>query len=107
MEVSVRKCQQMIDDAKAAKRKLGVAYRCQYDPNHLECVRLARAKEFGGIKIIESSFNVQIGDPGQWRLKHALSGFPRPRGTGLTAGPSKPLCEAVPARDGATVPMLS
>ena len=74
MEVSVEKCEQMIRDAKAANRKLGVAYRCQYDPNHLECVRIARAKEFGDIKIVESTFNVSIGDPGQWRLKRALSG---------------------------------
>jgi predicted dehydrogenase len=74
MEVSVEKCQQMIGDAKAANRKLGVAYRCQYDPNHLECIRIARAKEFGDIKIVESTFNVSIGDPGQWRLKRALSG---------------------------------
>ncbi len=29
---------------------------------------------FGGLKIIEASFDVQIGDPGQWRLKRALSG---------------------------------
>ena len=74
MEVSVAKCQQMIDDAKAANRKLGVAYRCQYDPNHLECIRIARAKELGDIKIVEATFNVSIGDPGQWRLKRALSG---------------------------------
>jgi predicted dehydrogenase len=74
MEVSVAKCQQMIKDAQAANRKLGVAYRCQYDPNNLECVRIARSKEFGPIKIIEATFNVNIGDPGQWRLKRALSG---------------------------------
>jgi predicted dehydrogenase len=74
MEVSVERCQKMIDDAKAANRKLAVAYRCQYDPNNLECVRIARAKEFGDIKIVEATFNVSIGDPGQWRLKRALSG---------------------------------
>jgi predicted dehydrogenase len=74
MEVSVAKCQQMIDACKAAKRKLGVAYRCQFDPNHLECIRLARAKEFGDMRFIEAGFNVPIGPPGQWRLKRALSG---------------------------------
>ncbi len=74
MEISVAKCQQMIDDAKAANRKLGVAYRCQYDPNHLECIRIGRAKELGDIKIVDATFNVNIGDPGQWRLKRALSG---------------------------------
>jgi len=74
MEVSVEKCQQMISDGKAAKRKLAVAYRCQFDPNHLELIRLAREKELGAMKIIEANFNVSIGDPGQWRLKRALSG---------------------------------
>ena len=74
MEVSVERCQKMINDAKAANRKLAVAYRCQYDPNNLECVRIARAREFGDIKIVEATFNVSIGDPGQWRLKRALSG---------------------------------
>ena len=74
MEVSVERCQKMINDAKAANRQLAVAYRCQYDPNNLECVRIARAKEFGDIKIVEATFNVSIGDPGQWRLKRALSG---------------------------------
>jgi len=74
MEVSVAKAQQMIDVCEAAKRKLGVAYRCQYDPNHLECIRIARAKEFGDVRIIEASFGFPIGDAGQWRLKRALSG---------------------------------
>src|SRR5690606_12748122 len=37
MEISVERCQQMIDACRAAKRKLAVAYRCQYDPSHLEC----------------------------------------------------------------------
>lgn len=74
MEVSVERCQKMIHDAKAAGRKLAVAYRCQYDPNNLECIRIARAKEFGDIKIVEATFNVSIGDPSQWRLKRALSG---------------------------------
>jgi predicted dehydrogenase len=74
MEVSAQKCQEMIDVCKAAKRRLGVAYRCQFDPNHLECMRIARDKEFGAIKLIEAGFGFNIGDPGQWRLKRALSG---------------------------------
>ena len=74
MEVSVERCQQMIDACKAAKRKLGVAYRCQFDANHLECIRIARSKELGDLRFIEAGFNVSIGAPGQWRLKKALSG---------------------------------
>ena len=74
MEVSTERCQQMIDACKAAKRKLGVAYRCQFDPNHLECMRLVREKAFGDLRFIEAGFSVFIGDAGQWRLKRALSG---------------------------------
>jgi predicted dehydrogenase len=74
MEVSVEKCQQMIDACKVASRKLAVGYRCQFEPHHLECMRLAREKVFGDIKIIEAGFGFRIGDPTQWRLKHALAG---------------------------------
>jgi predicted dehydrogenase len=74
MEVSVERAQQMVDVCKAAKRRLAVAYRCQFDPNHQECMRIARAKEFGDIRIIEAGFGFNIGEPGQWRLKRALSG---------------------------------
>ncbi len=75
MEVSVERCQKMIDDAKSAKRKLAVAYRCQYDANNLECIRIARTKEFGDIKIVEATFNISTAaTPGQWRLQRSLSG---------------------------------
>jgi predicted dehydrogenase len=73
MEISAERCQQMIDACKAANRKLGVAYRCQYDANHLEMIRLARSREFGELRLIEAGFGFPIGDGG-WRLKKALSG---------------------------------
>jgi predicted dehydrogenase len=74
MEVSVEKCQQMIDAVKQAGRQLAVGYRLHFDPNHLECVRLAREKVFGDLKMIEAEFGFRIGDPTQWRLNRALSG---------------------------------
>jgi predicted dehydrogenase len=74
METSVERCQQMIDACKQAGRKLGIAYRCQFEPHNLECIRIARDKELGAVKIVEATFGFAIGDPSQWRLKHALSG---------------------------------
>lgn len=74
METSPEKCQQMIDACKAANRMLGVGYRCHFEPHHIECMRLAREKVFGDVKIVEAGFGFPIGDPTQWRLKHALSG---------------------------------
>jgi predicted dehydrogenase len=74
MEVSVEKCQQMIDACKAAKVKLAVAYRCRFEPNNLECARIVRERELGKLRFLDAAFGINIGDPGQWRLKHALSG---------------------------------
>jgi predicted dehydrogenase len=74
MEVSVEKCQQMIDECKKAGRQLAIGYRLHFEPNNLECVRLAREKVFGDLKIIDAGFGFSIGDPTQWRLKRALSG---------------------------------
>jgi predicted dehydrogenase len=72
-ETSVEKCQQTIDACKKANRLLAVAYRCQFDPNHLECRRLAIAKVFGEVKSIEAGFSRGI-NLGEWRLNKKLAG---------------------------------
>ncbi|MBF6026090.1 Gfo/Idh/MocA family protein [Lysobacter niastensis] len=74
LEISVERCQQMIDACKRAGRLLGTAYRCQYDPHHLECIRLVREQVFGAPRIIQAGFAIDVGEPGQWRLKRALAG---------------------------------
>lgn len=74
MEVSPEKCQQMIDTCKAAGKQLAIGYRLHFEPNNLECIRLAREKVFGSLKSIEAGFGFTIGDPKQWRLNKALSG---------------------------------
>jgi len=74
MEVSSEKCQQMIDACKKAGRQLAIGYRLHFEPNNLECIRLAREKVFGDLKSIEADFGFRIGDPKQWRLNHALAG---------------------------------
>jgi len=73
MEISVERCQKMIDAVRAADRRLALAYRCQFEPHHLECIRLARTQEFGALKVIDAYFGYRIA-PGGWRLKRALSG---------------------------------
>jgi len=74
MEVSPEKCQQMIDACKAANRLLAIGYRLHFEPNNLECVRLAREKVFGNLNLIQAEYGFRIGDPTQWRLNRALSG---------------------------------
>lgn len=74
LEISVERCQQMIDACKQAGRLLGTAYRCQYDPHHLECIRLVREEVFGKPTILQAGFAINVGEPGQWRLQRALAG---------------------------------
>ena len=74
MEVNTARCEEMIAACKTAGRKLGIAYRCQYEPHHLECVRLAKERVFGRTLMIEAGFGFPIGDPSQWRLNKPLSG---------------------------------
>jgi predicted dehydrogenase len=73
MEATVEKCQQMIDAVHKAGRMLAVGYRCQFDPNHLECRRLATEKVFGDLKKIEAGFSRPI-TANEWRMKKALAG---------------------------------
>ena len=72
-EATIEKCQADIDACKKANRMLAVAYRCQYDPNHLECRRLAMEKVFGEMKTIDAGFSRAI-NVGEWRLNKALAG---------------------------------
>jgi predicted dehydrogenase len=74
MEVSVERCEAIIAAAKEAGRQVAIGYRCQFEPHHLELVRLARERTLGEAKMIEAGFGFTIGDPNQWRLDRELSG---------------------------------
>ena len=67
-------CQQMIDAARKANRKLMVAYRCRYEPYNQEAIRMARERELGPTKVILADHGFNIGDPTQWRLNRTLAG---------------------------------
>jgi predicted dehydrogenase len=67
-------CQQMIDAARKANRKLMVAYRCRYEPHNLEAIHMARQQDLGPIKVILADHGFNIGDPTQWRLNKTLAG---------------------------------
>lgn len=67
-------CQQMIDAARNAGRKLMVAYRCRYEPYNQEAIRVARSHELGLTKVILADHGFNIGDLTQWRLRKNLAG---------------------------------
>jgi len=73
LEISVERSRQLIRAVAAAKRRLGVAYRCRFEPHHLEAIRLVRSRELGALRSIDAYFGFNI-QPAGWRLQRALSG---------------------------------
>lgn len=75
MSATVQEAQEMIDAAKAAQRKLMIAYRLRYEPFNQKMIELCRKKEHGPIRMIEA-VNVQDVQAPNIRLSKALAGGP-------------------------------
>ena len=67
-------CQQMIDAARKANRKLMIAYRCRYEPYNREAIRIAQSGELGPTQMILADAGFKMGDPTVWRLNRQLAG---------------------------------
>ena len=75
MAVTSREAQKMVDAAKSADRKLMIAYRLRYEPFNQKMIELARAKEFGEIRMITADNGQDIKAP-NIRLSKTLGGGP-------------------------------
>src|SRR5436190_11150223 len=85
MANTAAECQQMIDAAQRANRKLMIAYRCRYEPYNREAIRIAQSKELGPTQMIIADTGFNIGDPNQWRLTRKLAGGGSLRDIGIYA----------------------
>ena len=74
MATSAKDCERMIAACKAAKVKLMIAYRSQYEPYDRALVKMIRDGKLGKLKQFISTNSQNQGDPTQWRLKKALAG---------------------------------
>ena len=74
MAITPEDCREMIAACDEAGVKLGVAYRLQFEPHHVEAIRFAHEKVFGEVKHIDAGFGFQMKDPTQWRLKKEFGG---------------------------------
>ena len=74
MATSIADAKEMIAVCREAAIKLMIAYRCRYQPHHLEIIKRAQSGAYGPIKLIEAINAQNQGDPSQWRLKKALAG---------------------------------
>jgi predicted dehydrogenase len=73
MDVTSAKCVQMIDACKAAKVKLMIAYRLQYEPMTLKALDMVKSGKFGKIQSMEANKGSNI-RAGEWRITKALGG---------------------------------
>ncbi len=73
MSTTVAEAEQMIAACKAANVKLMIAYRCQYEPLHLECIQMIRSGAIGEVQSIEGAFGFNAAK-GAWRLDKKLAG---------------------------------
>jgi predicted dehydrogenase len=73
MDVTSAKCVQMIDACKAAKVKLMIAYRLQYEPMTLKALEMVKSGKFGPIQSMEANKGSNI-RAGEWRITKALGG---------------------------------
>lgn len=74
MATSVSEAQQMIAACQKAGVKLAVGYRLHFNQMHQQIMAFARNRTFGKVQTINAMFSINVGEPGQWRLKKALSG---------------------------------
>jgi glucose-fructose oxidoreductase len=77
MASTVADAEAMVAAAKAANRKLMIAYRCQYEPLNLYGMRLVRRGAFGKTRLVVTNMGRQsnLNDPSDaWRLDMRKSG---------------------------------
>jgi predicted dehydrogenase len=82
MCTSVRDAQAMIDACAKHRVKLMIAYRCQYQPQHLKAIEIIRSGAIGPVQVIESAFGFPIQPwfamdgirTPEWRLTRKMAG---------------------------------
>jgi predicted dehydrogenase len=73
MCTSVKDAQAMIETCAKHRVKLMIAYRCQYQPQHLQAIELIRSGQIGQVQTIESAFGFPE-QMGEWRLNKKMAG---------------------------------
>jgi predicted dehydrogenase len=77
MATTIADCEAMIAAAKAANRKLMIAYRCHYEPGNLAAMRRVRSGALGKPRLVVTEMSRQstLQDPSDaWRLDQTMSG---------------------------------
>lgn len=74
MANSAAECERMIAACNAAKVKLMIAYRQQYEPNNRAIVKMVKEGKLGTLRSYLATNSQNEADPTQWRLNRKLAG---------------------------------
>ena len=74
MAMDPQECREMIAACDEAGVKLGVAYRLQFEPHHVEMMRFAKEKTFGELSHMDAGFGFRMGGSGSWRQTKKFGG---------------------------------
>ena len=74
MATTVADCERMISAARAARRKLMIAYRMHYEPFNRTMMRWTQERKFGPVQMVLCDTLMDVGSAPQWRLDPVLSG---------------------------------
>lgn len=75
MEVSLAKCQEILDAQKETGAKLMIAYRLHFEPATLSTLDLIRSGDLGDLRIFNSTFCQKV-DPANHRAQNGVEGGP-------------------------------
>ncbi|HEX8914613.1 MAG TPA: Gfo/Idh/MocA family oxidoreductase, partial [Humisphaera sp.] len=75
MAATVTEARQMVEAAKGSGKKLGIAYRMQYEPFNRKAIDVLRSGELGKIQTIEAQ-NMQVTEAPNIRLSRQTAGGP-------------------------------
>src|SRR5690606_11757972 len=72
--VSVEEARRMVHACEDAGVKLAVGYRLHFNRHHRQVMQWGRERTHGRVRYVNAVFTTNVGEPGQWRLRRALSG---------------------------------
>jgi predicted dehydrogenase len=75
MTGDLKQAEEMVSHAKKVGKKLGVGYRCHFEPNNVEAMRLCREGALGTLRTIRSDHAFTMGWDNGWHSKRKVGGY--------------------------------
>jgi predicted dehydrogenase len=75
MTGDLKQAEEMVARAKKLNRRLGIGYRCHFEPNNLEAMRLCRSGAIGTLRTVRSDHGFTMGWDNGWHSNRKLGGF--------------------------------